>query len=166
VRPHLGAFLCAAALLAGIVYFGKHLHAHYPIHRWLFWRYAGYWLGTLTLGLGMYGLGHVVLKRIGPKLPLHEHAMVAFGLGTFGFELLMFGLGLAKGYKTAAFFAIPLALLGAVALPLYEHAKHVKKVLVRSHRRSERLGAKAFLLAFGLLGLGMVYFYVLTPHNI
>src|SRR5262245_58920998 len=100
VRARLGAFLCAVALIGGLVYFGKILHGHYPIHRWLFWRYAGYWLGTISFTLGGYGIGHVALKQLRVRMPLHEHATVAFGLGIFSLDLLMFGLGLARGYRT------------------------------------------------------------------
>jgi hypothetical protein len=165
-RERAGGALVAAALVAAIVLFGKAVHGHYPIQRWLFWRYAGYWLGTLSVAVASYGLGHVVLEKLETRLPLLEHAMIAFAIGIFGFELVMFVLGLAGGYRTPAFYALPIAVLAAVSVPLYHHLAHVRRVLSRAAKKRPPLGARGFLLAFGLLGLGMVYFYVLTPHNI
>jgi hypothetical protein len=165
-RANLAGLVCTLMLCGGIGVLGWVVHRHYPVQHWLFLRYAGYWLGTLTVASGAYGLGHVVLKRLRVRLPLHAHALVAFALGVFGFELLMFAVGVAQGYRTAAFFVIPPVLCAAVASPLYKHARRVKKALLRAHRRSARLGVESLAVAFGCLGLGMVYFYVLTPHNV
>ncbi|HVK67856.1 MAG TPA: hypothetical protein VM694_25525 [Polyangium sp.] len=163
VRP----VLATTMLVAGILVFGWVVHKHYPIQKWLFWRYAGYWLGTLVVGTASYGIGHVVLHRVlRTRMPLLEHAMVSMALGVYGFELLMFVVGLLGLYRTTTFFVLPLALLAAVAVPLYQHALHIRRVLARTARSRPQLGISAIALAFGVLGLGMVYFYVLTPTNI
>ncbi|MRG96950.1 glycosyltransferase family 39 protein [Polyangium spumosum] len=159
--------LVTLALVAGIGVFGWVVHTHYAIPKWLFWRYAGYWLGTLAVGLASYGLGHAVLHRVlRTRMPLLEHAMVSLALGVYGFEILMYLLGLLGLYRTATFFVLPVALLAAVALPLYRHALHIRRVIARSASTRPRLGLSALALAFGLLGLGMIYFYVITPTNI
>ncbi|MDC3958602.1 glycosyltransferase family 39 protein [Polyangium jinanense] len=159
--------LVTLALVAGIGVFGWVVHQHYPIPKWLFWRYAGYWLGTLVVGIASYGLGHVALHRVfRVRMPLLEHAMVSMALGVYGFEILMFIIGLLGLYRTATFFVLPVALLAAVALPLYQHALHIRRVFARSAPTRPKLGPAALALAFGLLGLGMIYFYVITPSNI
>ncbi len=167
VRAYLRQALVTLALVAGIVVFGWVVHKHYPFQKWLFWRYAGYWLGTLTVGTASYGLGHVVLHRVlRTRMPLLEHVMVSLALGVYGFEVLMFVVGLLGLYRTTTFFVLPLALLAAVSVPLYRHALHVRRVLARSAPTRPRLGLAAIGLAFGLLGLCMIYFYVITPSNI
>jgi len=164
----LGGAAVALALLAGVVYFGKTVHAHYPIQKWLFWHYAGFWLGTAVVLAGAYGLGHVVVRRaLGLRLPLLEHAITALAVGVFGYEILVFLAGLLQLYRTPTFFVLPLGLLAAVSVPLARHLMHVRRVLLRASRRAPRLSAGAVVaLVFGLLGLGLLYVNVLTPQNV
>ncbi len=170
-RPGLLARLRGVAtallLLAGLVVFALVVHRHYPIQKWLFWRYAGYWLAALVFATLAYGLGHLALtKLVLRRLPLLEHAIVSFALGVFGFELAMFVVGAAQGFRKPAFFLVPAALLAVVARPLWKHAGYVRRVLERKRRRAPLLGAGLVPLLLGVAGLAMVYFLVLTPENI
>ncbi|MDC0741021.1 hypothetical protein [Polyangium mundeleinium] len=164
----LGSAAVALVLLAGMAYFGKVVHAHYPIQQWLVWHYAGMWLGVLVVLAGAYGLGHVLVRRaLGLRLPLLEHAITAFAVGVFGYEILVFLAGIFQLYRAPTFFALPLGLLAAVSVPLARHLAHVRRVLSRASRRAPRLGTGAILaLAFGCLGLGLLYVNVLTPQNV
>ncbi|MDC0741020.1 hypothetical protein [Polyangium mundeleinium] len=167
MRTHLRGALATTMLVAGIALFGWVVHRHYPIPKWLFWRYAGYWLGALVVGTASYGIGHVLVERVFRlRLPLLEHAVFSFVLGIFGFETTMCLVGAAQGYRKPAFYAVPLVLLAAVALPLRRHVAHVRRVLARTARTRPALGWSTLATVFGVLGLGMVYFLVLTPHNI
>ncbi len=165
--PRVRSAGVAVALAAALVLFGAVGHWHYPIQKWLFWRYAGYWLAVIVWAAVSFGLGHLALRRVyRVTLPLLEHVILAFALGVYGFELAMFGLGLCQGYRGPAFFALPLVLLGLVALPLFRFAKRLRRGLARHARSCPRIGAGALAIAFGCLGLGMVYFNILTPDNI
>lgn len=154
-------------LLAGIVTFALVVSRHYPIQHWLFWRYAGYWLAAAVMALSAYGIGHLVLQRVARvRLPLLEHAVVSFALGIFGFELVWFFTGAVQAFHAPAFFLVPALLLALVARPLWTHAGHVRRVLGRHRRNVPLLGPGLVPLLFGVAGLAMVYFLVLTPENV
>ena len=167
VRAHLRGALATTMLVAGILLFGWVVHHHYPIQRWLFWRYAGYWLGTLVVGAASYGIGHVLVERVfRVRVPLLEHAVFSFVLGIFSFEAIMCLIGAAQGYRRPVFYIVPLVLLGAVAVPLKRHLAHVRRLFARRAPTRPPLGWATLATVFGVLGLGMVYFLVLTPHNV
>ncbi|MDC3958603.1 hypothetical protein KEG38_32410 [Polyangium jinanense] len=168
VGPRLAGAATTLVLLAGTVLFGRVVHGHYPIQKWLVWHYAGAWLGVLVVLAASYGLGHVLVRRaFSLRLPLCEHAITALAVGVFGYEILVFLAGIFQLYRAPTFFLLPLLLLAAVSVPLARHLAHVRRVLARASRRAPRLSTGAILaLAFGLLGLGLVYVNVLTPHNI
>ena len=154
-------------IVAAIAVFGRIVHAHYPIQKWLFWRYAEYWLLCLVWTGACVSSGHVVLKRLlGRTLPLLEHAAVSFAVGLYVFFLGMLLGGLLGLYGTAFFVALPLALIGVGARPLVRTIRGFLR-----HRRSfraQRPPASSWALPvalFGFLGLGMVYFAILTPNN-
>jgi len=168
VRARVRGALTFAMLCAAIVVFGATVNRHYPIQKWLFWHYAGYWLALSVIGVGAYGLGHVLLRNVlRLRLQLAEHAVLSFGAGIYGYKLLMFLIGALQGYRTPTFFILPLGLLAAVSVPLVRHLRHVRRVLARSARTRPRLDTLAMIaLAFGMVGLGLVYFNIITPQNI
>ena len=155
-------------ITAAVVVFGRILHAHYPIQKWLFWRYAEYWLLSLAWSGACLASGRVVLKRLlGRTLPLLEQAVVSFAVGLYVFFLGMLLGGLAGLYGTAFFVALPLSMIGVGARPLYRTTTRLLR-----HRRFHRATAGPTspwalpIALFGLLGVAMVYFAILTPTNV
>ncbi|GMV17680.1 MAG: hypothetical protein HS104_32180 [Polyangiaceae bacterium] len=154
------------ALVAGIALFAWVAHGHYPIQKWLFWRYAGYWAAVLLFVASCTSLGLRLVRLAGLSARLHERVFVAFALGLFAFELSMFVLGLLRLYYWPLFFALPAVFLAAGAKPAVRLGRKV-------FRRAGQLGAgrrsavtSALLLLFGVLGIGMIYFLILSPHNV
>jgi hypothetical protein len=155
------------ALLAGAFLFGRLLHEHYPIQKWLFWRYAGYWLGCAYFGLACLALGYASLKRLlRQPLPALEAVAIAWPLGMFQFELLMFIAGLLKLYHWLLFIVLPLAMIGAGAVPLFRLARSWLRH-TRGRRPQRPLGLIGYaIVAFGCVALAMIYFLILSPDNL
>jgi len=155
----------ALVLVLGIGLFAWVGHGHYPIPDWLFWRYAAYWVAVLVWAAGCLGSGAFLLERVfRVRLPLLEQVLVSFTLGLFAFEWLMFLFGTLGFYRKSTFFLAPLLPL-AIGLPaLGTLWVRTKKLFSRRPPRLTPLTGLA--LGFGLLGLSMVYFLVLTPENI
>lgn len=155
-------------LAAAIAAFLAVVHRSYPIHKWLFWRYAGYWVGALALCLGCLSAGHLTLKRLLPSpLPLVEHLGSAFAAGVLWAFVGMSITGFLHLYGTAFFFAFPLAMIATGALPLYRYLRRATR-----HLRHARSKAKApplwhyGVLVFGIIGFAMIYALIMTPANI
>lgn len=166
-------------LVAGFVLFAAVAHHHYPVQRWLFWRYLAYWALTLLWGLGCWGVGSLSLRSLfgrphgAPPLPLLEWLSLCLVVGVFEFELVMFGLGLLRLFKPFMFVAAPVATVVAGGTALLQDMRHVQKWLRRLSRSpngANRLPAqRAFrwaIVAFGVVGLLMIYFIIITPHNV
>lgn len=164
----LRAIALPIVIVAGILLFGRVMHAHYPIQRWLFWRYAEYWLLSLGWSAACVSAGSVVVTRVlGRALPTSEHAAVSFAVGLYVFFLGMILGGLIGIYGTPFFIALPLGMLASGARPaarrIRRFARHVRS------RRERAPGASPWalpIIVFGLLGIGMVYFAILTPNNV
>lgn len=152
-------------LLAGTAVLGVTVHRHYPIQSWLFFRYAGYWLGTLALAAGFLGMGHVVVRRLlRVHLPLHAHLAVALAVGISAFQITMFLLGAAQLYHPVTFFAMAVLPPALTAVPVIRDLRPLAARL--RARRARPFGAAWLALLFGLGGLAMVYFAILTPENV
>ncbi|MDQ2643823.1 MAG: hypothetical protein M3020_08425 [Myxococcota bacterium] len=152
-------------LALGIALFAWVGHGHYPIPDWLFWHYAGYWVAVLVWAAGCVGTGAFLLERVFRlRLPLLEHWLLSFTLGLFAFEWLMFLVGAAGLYRKSTFFLAPILPLAVGQPALTALWLRTRKLLRRRPPRLTPLTGLA--LAFGLFGLGMVYFLVLTPENI
>lgn len=155
-------------LVAAIVIFAAVVHPHYPIERWLFWRYAGYWLACAVWATSCLGLGHAVLRRlVGLRLPLLQHLAVAFPLGILGFELLMFAAGMLGLFRTATFFGLPLAVLALTGPRLVADGRRWFAHLRAHQRRLPKLAPwKLLLPLFGAAALALLYFTILSPDNV
>jgi hypothetical protein len=168
VRDRVRPFALPVVLVGGLLVLLATAHWHYPIHKWLFWRYAGYWVACGALSLGCLSAGHATLKRLLPApLPIIEHLGTSFAVGIFELFLLLSLTGMLGLYGGPLFFALPLAMIGAGARPLYRYLRRC----VRHVRHARRTTAPAPLwtyavVAFGLLGMAMVYFVILTPDNV
>ncbi len=150
--------------LVGAVTFLAVVHRHYPIQHWLFWRYLGYWAGTITVVASMLGVGCLTVVR-GFKLRLttHELTVCALAVGLFEFELVMQIVGWLQLYHTLTFFLVPAGLLavGWRGIGLLFHKWR------RVNGRLPRLSAFGWLaITFGTAVLCMIYFTALTAENV
>ena len=153
-------------LLGALAVFADVVHEHYPIQRWLFWHYAVYWLCAAVWSVACFSLGHLTLKLVlGRPLPALEQYAIAFALGVLEFEILLFLAGTVKLYGPVLFFGLPLAMIAAGGLPLWRFTRRHQRHL-RALRQRAPPGLPSYIvMAFGLLGLGMLYFLILTPEN-
>jgi hypothetical protein len=156
--------LALGVLLAATIAFALTVHRHYPIHQWLFWRYAAYWALSLFFFFSCSSGGSWILRRVcRPCLPATEllPAALAAGLVVYFVGAFVAGLFGALGPAFALVWPAALGLLGA---------RRFARYLVRLARvfRSSRAvrPARLAVAAFGLAGLGMVYFTILTPDNL
>ncbi|MBI5533563.1 MAG: hypothetical protein HY898_12665 [Deltaproteobacteria bacterium] len=166
---HLRTGLLVIALLAGLLKFGTVVHEHYPIHRWLFWLYAKYWVLIAFWTAGCVSTGHMLLKRLlGRTLPLVEHAVMSFCVGLFAFFALMFLGGLLKLYGVIFFVALPALMIGAGARPVFRYGRrmfrHVRAA--RARRPAPTPWWHYPLLGFGGVGVFLIYLTVLLPENV
>jgi hypothetical protein len=166
--PAVRTILLTVMLLGaagGLAYF-TNLHAKIPT--WLFWRYAGYWIACLFWGLGCLSTGHLVVQRAFPvPLPFRERLGIAFAVGVFLYYFVASVLGFFYLYNAVFFFAVPAAMIAVGARDLWRSGRRFLR-----HVRAARARSKATpwwvtpLLVFGLLGLGMLYFLILSPENV
>lgn len=157
-----------AVLVLGGLCFAWVVNAHYPIGRWLFFRYAGAWLASAAFAAACLSSGHAIVRRaLGHTLPLAEHAAISFAAGVYVFFVAMTLAGLAGLLGPALFVALPLALIAVGAPSLLRSARRLARHLRYRRARAVRPSPFALpILAFGLLGVGMVYFAILTPENV
>lgn len=154
------------AVLAALYVFAGVTEEHYPRDQWLFWRYAGYWLGALVLGVSWLSTGHLALRLCRVRLRASEHLVVAFALGVFAFELVMFGLGAVGGYGTAAFYCMPLVLIAVGIVPLVRYLRAFRRHWKARRARRVASWIEWGVAALGLVGLGTLYYVALTPYNV
>jgi hypothetical protein len=161
----VGLPLVFAAAAAG---FGVLVNHHERISDWLFVRYAIYWLLALLFAAACLSSGHALVARVlgGRTLPLLEHVAVSFAAGVYLFFVASMLGGLLGLYGGVFFFALPLVLIAAGARPSLRYARRAGRHLRGTWRRSPRPPPWSLLVhAFGLLGLLLVYFALLTPNN-
>lgn len=164
VQLYLGAALAAAfAILAW------QIAPHYPVSRWLFWRYAAYWVGALGWAVAAFSLGNAALEWCCPR-PLRtlEQVTIGFGVGVYLFELAMFATGMLGLYGPVTFFALPLLAVALTSGPLSRfttralRAAGTARELLPQRRPAWRWG----IVLFGFVGLLMLYLLILTPENV
>ena len=163
-----GRILLPILLVGAAVFFGGFVHRFYPIQKWLFWRYAGYWLLCALWSAACVSAGHLTLKRVLKRsLPILEHLVLCFAVGAFEWCLAINVAGFLQLYHRALFVVLPLLFLGAGFLPLRRYLGRATRHLRHARRRAPPAPLWTYaVLAFGLIGAGMVYFLILTPDNI
>jgi hypothetical protein len=158
-----------AALLTGAAIFLVSVNHHYPIRHWLFWRYAAYWCWSALFAAACLSGGHLVLQRVlRQRLRLDQHLMFAFATGVLLFHLGMVAGGVLQLFGWVFSLIWPLGLVGAGGPSLVAHLRpRVTRLWRHAERQTprQRLGL-ACLAAFGIAGVGMLYFLILTPDNI
>lgn len=154
------------SLLAGTVMFGREVNKHYPISKWLLWSYLEYWLLSVVFMLACWGAGDAISRRLMPRLPASERVIGALVLGVVTFFCGMFGGGILGLYGPIFFVALPLIMIFGAGRPFFRFVRRLgRHVLGASRRRSPSLTGTLSAL-FGFLGVGMLYFLVLTPDNV
>jgi hypothetical protein len=159
-------WLLVAVLLLGVIAFAAVVDGHYPITQWLFFRYlrAAALAGVFSVACLVAGHG-VLVRTLRRTLPFEEHLALAFPLGVLVFFLASSGFGLLGLYGPAFFVLCPCLLLGlgapAVARTAARFRRHGGGL---DWRVRPGLPAVA-VLGFGLLGVLMIWFPLLTPEN-
>jgi len=158
VRSRITTGLQALALAAAIAVFLGVVHRHYPIQRWLFWHYlrvavlAGFWASACA-SAGCFLAARLRLARCARGADL----VLAFPLGVLAFELAIFLLGLAGWLGPATFVLLPAVCLLVGA----GHLLHLARAWPR--RPPARNLVELALIGFGVLGVGILYFQILSP---
>jgi hypothetical protein len=139
---------------------------HDPPGDWLLFHYLRAAALATLFGLTCVVAGHALLVRVlGRSLPFEEHVTVAFALGVLLFFLASFGLGVVGLYGSPLLLGAPLLLLSFGASRAARTWRRVRRHLASADCRFHVSAQSALLLAFGLLGIGLVWFPILTPQN-
>lgn len=165
-RHRIRVSLATVALTVALAVLCTQLHQHYPIHKWLFWRYAQYWLLALTFSLVCVSGGFGALQLLGPRrLPLRERLLFSMAAGVLLFFLGMFVGGILGLYGVAFAIAWPMLLFASGAWPLYRYARrawpHLRHARGRALRRSNW---QVVAMLLGALGFLIVYASICTPE--
>jgi hypothetical protein len=161
-RIGLPLVLCAAlAILAW------QLQPHYPLEKWLFWRYLGSWLWASLFTLGALSSGLAILEKLCPgSLRLDERIVIAFSLGVVVAFTGIFVGGLLHLFGGGFFVVFPLLMIAAGARSTWRllrrahrHLRHARKTAAPAPRWAP------FVIGLGVAGLLLVYIPILTPEN-
>ena len=154
-------------ILAMTGLFLKFLNKHYPVGKWLVWRYATFWVLTLIWALGCVCAGHVtILKVLRRPLPTIEHVTVGFAVGVLEFSTAMFLLGMAQGIRSWLFPLVPALMLAVGLKPFARYVKRWRaQVKLRAPGAKRTSPSIVPWYLFGFLGCVMIYFSILAPEN-
>jgi hypothetical protein len=154
-------FLLGLALVAGLVVFLRTVNEHYLIKNWLVWHYLQAIVLALAWGVSCLSFGFFLLDRVrAQREAVFRDAVLAFPLGVFAFQLAIFMLGLAHLLGSLTFALLPLAFAAAGMHRLVEAGRALRQV------KTPRTFVDLALLLFGLAGLGLLYFEILSPEAI
>lgn len=159
----------AFALVAAICIFLQQVNQHYPIKHWLFWMYAKIWGYCSLFILAVASSGHLVVNALGGKrLPLGERTTLSLASGTLVFFTALFICGLFGIYGRAFAIVFPIVLFLPGSVSLFRHARrsihHLRGAMKRTTWRPSLLHWA--IGAYGLMGVGMIYFAIMSPRNI
>jgi hypothetical protein len=146
-------------LLAALAVFLGVVHQHYPIEKWLFWHYlatataAGVWAASCTAA----GCSVLARLRISSARGADQLAL-AFPVGVLVFQLSIFLLGLAGLLGTFTFALLPLAFLVLGIYPLRQALRDLRDAA------TIRSLPELAVVVFGLGGIALLYFQLLTPE--
>lgn len=148
----------AVALVAAIAIFLGAVHRHYPIQRWLFWHYLGASLLSGVWALACASGGCFIAARLKLVSCTRQSDLVlAFPLGVLAFELSIFLLGLAGLLGTLTFCLLPV-------LFLLSGAERLRDIVHALRRRPvARNWVELAVIGFGVAGVGLIYFQILSP---
>jgi hypothetical protein len=156
--------LVALGAFAG---FALVLHAHYPIQKWLFWKYSKAALYSLFWLLSCVAAGLAIVQRLTPDLPTPGRLVQATAVGVYTCYLLQFLGGIAGWFGPVWAIALPSLML---VLGLAGSRDQLRQMWGRRKGlRSFVLGASAWwhtpILFFGVACLALLYISILAPAN-
>ncbi len=168
--------LIFAILGAGLATFAWSVHGYYPLSKWLFFRYLGYWALCLVFAAASLTSGFRLLSLLGGQsLRFTERLLLGFSLGVLTFGLGVFTAGMLGAYGALFFVVWPLALLASGGSQTPRTVwRGVRRLFIHptpltAHARSAARGftpSEWARLAFLGLGLIAVYTQVMTPENV
>lgn len=161
--------LLALGLLGGVAVILIQVHEHYPIQKWLFWRYAAYWGAMGVFSAACLSVGHRITTWLFPRrAPVAEHVVVSFALGVFTFFLGMFLAGMVGLWQPWFAVAFPVVLIASGLLPSVRYGRRLVRHLRAARLRPHPEGSpwRLALFAFGVLGITALYFQLISPDNI
>lgn len=156
----------ALSLLGGLVVFAWQVDAHYAIRQWLFWSYFQYWILAIVFTVACWSAGDAIVRRIVLGLPATERIVAAFASGLLSFFLGMFLGGILGLFGSVFFACLPLIMIVAGGMPFVRFLRRGIHHFRGAWRRSPLTLLGSIATAFGLVGVVMVYFLVLTPDNV
>jgi hypothetical protein len=161
--------LLAAVLFLAAARFIRVVDVHYPIGQWLFWHYARAIALSAAWALTCVCAGHRALTLLRPATaPILEHFTLSFAVGVLLFFLAMFVGGIAGLYGPVFAIALPSLMCAASAGAVIPYVARVVRHL-RFARRKPHASTPLWLFpiaAYGVIGIGMLYFLILAPENV
>jgi hypothetical protein len=160
--------LLVLALLAGCLLLAHGVDQHYPLRKWLIWRYAGYWAGALLLALTCLCAGLPIVDRLGRDFRFAERLLLAHAVGVVVFFQGMFVLGILGLYHWLVFFAWPAALLAFGARRLWRLGQRVwglRGTLARAAAPG-LLPWRTLATLFGIVALVILYSQIIHPLQV
>lgn len=169
-RPRLWGILwntgLALSLLGGLAVFAWQVDGHYAIGRWLFWSYFEYWVFGGVFTLACWSAGDAVVRTSVPGLPASERIVGALATGLLLFFFGMFLGGIFELYGSVFFVSLPLIMIVSGGLPFVRFVRRGVRHVLGAWRRWPPTVLGSIAALFGLVGVVMVYFLVLTPDNV
>ena len=139
----------------------------YPIRDWLFWRLLVLWGWCALLHGACLTFGHLCATRwLGVRdRPVLETLVVSAAVGMVAFTLAMYLLGALALFRTGVAIALPIAMILAGGPGFLRFAR--ERWRQREARAPSLSGlAAGAAMAFGVLGVGLLYLQSLTPDAI
>lgn len=159
----------ALAISVAIFLIFWQVNQHYAIKHWLFWMYAKIWGYCALFALASISSGHLAITALGGKrLPLLERSALSLAAGTLIFFLVMFVCGLLGIYNRVFAIVMPIVLAAPGLWSLFRHSRRVVHHLRGARKRTTWRPSALFwiIAAFGMTGIGLIYFAILSPRNI
>jgi len=156
----------AVLVAAGALAFALTAHHHQPIEDWLFFRYLRAAALAGLFSVACLVAGHAVLVRtLRRVLPLDEHVTIAFALGVLVFFFASVVFGLLKLYGLPFFVLGPCTLIALGARDFIRTAARLRRHAVRLDLRWSLGPLRGAILAYGCVGVLLLWFTILSPRN-
>jgi hypothetical protein len=160
LRPLVVTVLLVAATLG----FGVLVNRFYAIQDWLFWRYTGYCLLASFWAVCCLAFGHELVCRFCPWLAKTEQLTIGLAVGVLSFALAIFFIGLLHGLHPVTAVLLPPLFLAVGGRRTWRDLQRLARRRGWSFRRRFDLRFVPVWL-LGLLGVGVLYFCILSPET-